>query len=225
MPYGKGVYVSKRVMQRSSIRQGGRQTVAKKATKALRKVNRLSRYVDREKKFFDAAAFASVQLDDNGAIVSVSNIVQGDGGSNRDGMQVKTMSLFVRGTLVQQSATNGVVFSRIIVGYDRESNGALPAITDVLNAITPSSLMNLQNRKRFKILYDKNVYTTLASSESSAKYLKKYKRLQLTLNYADATDVAQRNNLFVIALSDAPNAGAAGTKPTLILNTRLRFTG
>lgn len=93
------------------------------------------------------------------------NAVQtGAGFFNRVGSRIEMKSLHIRG-LINNVATGTQDQGRIIVIYDRQPNGAMPVISDILRArdqtgaatTSGTSEINLDNRDRFVIVRDYTV--------------------------------------------------------------------
>lgn len=88
--------------------------------------------------------------------------VQGAAPYQRIGQRIANKSLRIRGvvTPATANATCGIV--RIIVVYDEQANGAVPAYADVISAYTAAGAnsstaydgVNMNNRERFKVLID-----------------------------------------------------------------------
>lgn len=98
------------------------------------------------------------------AVITPLNLIRtGSTFCNRIGRKIEMTSIRVSGDVVQ-TGTNvpGIDYARIMIVYDRQTNGALPAIADILQttdqatANTTSALsgMNLNNRDRFVMLRD-----------------------------------------------------------------------
>lgn len=86
--------------------------------------------------------------------------VQGSDFVNRIGRRIIVKSVFVRGyiqtegSLTQAAAGAPAQQCRLIILVDMQPNGAVPAITDILEGVAPHYQLNLNNRDRFKILRD-----------------------------------------------------------------------
>lgn len=125
----------------------------------------------------NATALKSLDVTLSGSIVSAATAVAvalpipliGAGFMNRLGNRTRGVSLQLTG-FIGQTTTNGTNSSeqvaRIIVLYDRQTNGALPAIGtimgDTIAAGTtsvngPLSGLNVNNRDRFMVLRDRKV--------------------------------------------------------------------
>lgn len=139
------------------------------------------------------------------------------------------------------------VLLRIMVVYDRQTNGAPVQLSDVLASpgaaglvgsgqVTVSSSNNLNNRSRFLTIFDK-VYS-FGNADTTAKRISIYKKLNLPVIYtsngpgANVYDVSQisTGGLFMAFISDcnaplAGNATGALNSPWAVCpSVRIRFT-
>lgn len=86
---------------------------------------------------------------------------------NRIGRKISMKSLMIQGFLSPHSGATGGVedYARFLVVYDRQPNGALPTLADVLTSYdnqgsTTSGVLdqvNMNNRERFKVLMDERL--------------------------------------------------------------------
>lgn len=115
-----------------------------------------------EIKFFDTDITTAGTS--SGVISSSSlNLMQeGDTDQSRDGNECLLSRIDIRGNLElpeeSDQASVGLLtpsLCRMIVYYDKQCNGAAAAVTDILAGATFDSFYNLDNRKRFRMLYDK----------------------------------------------------------------------
>lgn len=103
-------------------------------------------------------------------IILLNGIQTGTGFFNRIGARIEMKSLKMRGT-VTQGATSVQMMARVIIVYDRQPTGALPVITDILQSrdqtgaatTTGGSEINLDNRDRFTIIKDHQVFIPSAT--------------------------------------------------------------
>ena len=128
---------------------------------------------------------------------------------------------------------------RCMVVYDKQTNGVLPVLGDLLSAFSGignataraldvNSPNNLNNRDRFIVLADKRFI--LASAGPSARYIKKYKRLNTSVTYksgatvGDVTDITS-GGLYFIAYRDAEMFGTSNPASSVQLtgDIRLRY--
>jgi len=54
--------------------------------------------------------------------------------------------------------------------YDMQPNGVAPVITDILSASTSNAFMNLTNRDRFKVIWDRDVSLGPVDNTSGTAY-------------------------------------------------------
>ncbi len=89
-----------------------------------------------------------------GTTILLSTIPNGTGPSERIGraVQYSDITLNYKIQVRNPTETGGC---RVFIVYDRQTNGAAPAITDILTQANTMALYNANNRTRFKILYDK----------------------------------------------------------------------
>lgn len=107
---------------------------------------------------------AALACNSTGSIIPLNLISAGSSFFNRIGRKVEMKSLLLEINLNPVSAVRncGADTLRILVVYDRQTNGATPAITDILqdteqngtNTTAPTSNINLNNRDRFQIIRD-----------------------------------------------------------------------
>jgi len=117
-----------------------------------------------ELKYADAGA--SVGNTSSGHITNLFAIQNGTGPDERIGRSVSLHDMNVN----YRIATNGnALYSlvRVMIIYDKQTNGALPAITDIVASTGTVTQFNANNRSRFMILYDRS-HTGAASSETTA---------------------------------------------------------
>lgn len=149
---------------------------------------------------------------------------QGSDNVNRVGDSCRFKSIEIKGRYLAASAARGA-HVRFIVFIDKDANGAVPAFTDVLHnsgsgnySYTPR---NLDNRKRFIILKDMNLYVGALGSDRDIVPFEFYKKLDMHTiydgNIGDVTDLST-NAIYVMYTTDLTVA-----PPYLTYTSRLRF--
>lgn len=113
--------------------------------------------------YVDLAA-AAYNMDTTGTITLLNTIAVGASNQQRVGKRIMLKSLQCRGNQVTNTATGSTATAYLIV-YDRRPCGVLPAITDVLDTSTASSMNKDDNSGRFRIL--KRVDRVLNGSAAS----------------------------------------------------------
>ncbi len=186
-----------------------------------RQVWKLKRMVNVEYKNFD------IQLTNGtatsaGAIQQATNIAQGDTTITRDGNQAKLVSLFFRGNVrINQSATSSSV--RIMLIWDRQTNGVVYNVSDVLLDVTADDIitspLNIDNKFRFTVLWDK--IFSLSITGTQLINFKYYKKLNLPIRFdaaAGTIAAVTSNSLSILRITDE-----ATNLPTVTYTHRLRF--
>lgn len=110
----------------------------------------LQRAYAKEKGYIDIAT-ASYGLDTTGSITLLNTVAQGAAVTQRVGKKIIMKGLQCRGVVVNRSTAllNDVAY---LIVYDKRPTGALPLITDILNAVDPKAMNNDANAGRFRIL-------------------------------------------------------------------------
>lgn len=129
-----------------------------------------------------------------GQINLFNGVASGTDFNQRIGRKITMKSLYLRFTLNPIATASAPVgdIVRVMMIYDTQANGALPSVTDVLVTANWQAAMNLNNRDRFKVLYDKfinmpaNTYTAgaLTAGSPTQKYLSKFKQCSLEVVYS-----------------------------------------
>lgn len=178
-----------------------------------------------EKKAADFSGTPAV--DTTGSIVTLNGIARGDSISERIGRKVQMRSVHIRGHMQSTTTTGTAQMGRVLLVYDRQTNGAVPGITDVLDAIGSTSHRNLSTTMRFRVLMDR-LYP-LPDQTGDGEHLQlpvnEYMKINLPVHFnnGDAGTVADitTGGLYLITLGD----NAAGvTAGTFAVKTRVRYT-
>lgn len=119
---------------------------------------------DTPKKFFDLGE-NTYQVSDQGYVLPLFLPERGDDLDNRLGRKTRTSSICIRGKLEYFDLSKPIPFNaklwvpaslnRIIVFVDWQPNAHLATAADLLTDANPESQYNLNNRKRFSIIFDK----------------------------------------------------------------------
>ena len=105
---------------------------------------------------------ATYTLNSTAQITPLNLIRAGSSFFNRIGRRIEMRSLHLKGYIDSTRTTTDADYIRIMVVYDEQANGAIPAIADIIqdtdqagtNSTTQLSGANLNNRDRFRILAD-----------------------------------------------------------------------
>lgn len=106
-----------------------------------------------ERKFIDVASVTTA-FDVTGSVIPVNLSATGTDYTERIGRKTTNVSIQMRG-LIHPTSTSAVSgLARVLCIYDAQVNGVTPSISDILISGSAISPMNLNNRDRFKIIFD-----------------------------------------------------------------------
>lgn len=133
------------------------------------------RRLGKEKKSIDLP-FNVYAIDTTGVFTPINLIRTGSTFNNRIGRKIELKSVRVDGMLDVIRASTEKDYIRIMIVYDRQPTGALPAISDLLqdtdqatqNSTNSLSHPNVNNVDRFSILRDYRIIPPMISSFTSA---------------------------------------------------------
>lgn len=216
MPPRRRTY--RRRTYRRRRRAPGRMAVYSAAGSQLwRDVQKLKNFVNVEFKFVDNNTSGQV-LSTTEFVQTLNNIAQGDSDDTRDGQAMRMKSIQCDGTIVRGSVDANVKLFWLL---DLMPPLGPPAYTSIMNTVAgdiTASLRNLDNRSRFVILREKQLYLTADRPHYTVNY---YRRLDAKVFYSDATAnyaSVRKNGLVFLAVS---NVAASG--PTLNCKNRIRY--
>jgi len=157
----------------------------------------------------------ALAINTTSAMLLLNGIERGDDINQRNGREVtmKSIQLKMATTVTAGDGTDQI--HRVLVVYDRQTNGAPLTTAQVLQTTDCFSPRNLENRKRFKILFDRT-YNLNASGEPGSKHvLRFYRRLlhPITFNGGDAGNVADiiTGSLYMIVVGSNVAGVTAGS--------------
>lgn len=156
-------------------------------------------------------------------LLPLALVAQGVQAEQRIGNQVLWTSFQIR--LTMTLGTSGLNQCRFMLILDKMPDQALIVAADILSqpGLAIVSPLNLQNNKRFRVLYDR-VYSWSAGGPSAVQFLNLYKKLNHTTRYGGngtTIDAVTSNSLWWCVFS----ASAAGEGAPIEFVTRQRFVG
>lgn len=175
-----------------------------------------------ERKFLDTPV--TEDFTTTGFVSPLNLIATGTDFTNRIGRKVCMKSFQLRCFIGLESLSNPSGYRHILV-YDKQTNGNTPAVTDILDNSVGGSLfnamINLNNRDRFVILWDK----TSSLNQAGMNFIayKKYKKLNHETVYSGTTAAIgsiATGGLFLVTLGSVA-AGAADIDQ--VCTCRIRF--
>lgn len=164
----------------------------------------------------------------------LNGIALGSENNNRIGRKVLLKSLYLRLFIskVAGTAQNYSFPVRILIVYDRQTNGAAPALSDILSSATGAAVEspnNLNNVDRFYTCYDitREVQVTGGNSTNytfTGVYMTKYCKLNLPQTFKSSagttvSDIAT-GSMYLFAIADSTAATAICSVAGI---ARLRF--
>ncbi len=227
MPYNKKSYSKKyngngrNGHNRPSYARCGKMVMTD-ASRALAMARHLKSMLNVERKIIATNITAVSIVDGNGLITQLTNIAQGDGVAARDGDQIKVVSLYLRYN-VAINANEASTQVRVLIVRDSQTNGAIYTTAQLLETATVArgilSPLNLNNKMRFRVLYDKvhSLSTTGQQINFGKVYLKLNDKLRYSLNAGDITDLRSASYSVVFIGSEVTN------DPLVSFDCRIRF--
>lgn len=213
--YGRRRYYRRRSAPRSTGFSG--MTVGQVASKALSIANGLRGIINSELKHYDEALGATA-VSSAGSVTSlVSGISQGDTNNTITGNSILMKQFHIIGNLlINASATVSRV--RVMLVQDtRPVGGATPAVTDILNASTVRSFLNIDDQlNRFRVLKNRLFILSQATTPEEITFTWHVKKTQ-HIKFNDSQQVIL-NDLLLLVLSDEST-----NTPTIAYSTRLRY--
>ena len=165
---------------------------------------------------FASSAFATGVL--------LNGVAQGSDATARIGRKMVMKSLLLRWTWNLGSTSTGGSPVRVMVVYDKQTNAAAPAITDILVADTFIGQNNLNNRDRFTVLCDQISEPIGANGNTSiGGTIYKSLNMETMFNSGNAGTVADITSGSVY-LFVAQTGGIGVVNPIFNWRARVRFT-
>lgn len=187
--------------------------------KALRLAKFAVSMLNAEQKLKDVTA--SITPAPAGVLDLLNGMNKGDNINNREGQQIKTMSILFRATInINSLATATAV--RIMLVVDSQPNGAAFTVANLLENTVQviQSPINIGNKRRFLVLFNKVL--TLSINGRRKAYFNYFKKVMLKTvfnngNAGDETDITT-NTIYFVAFSDE-----SANQPTINYYSRIRF--
>lgn len=153
-------------------------------------------------------------------------IATGTTASDRIGRNVQLKSLLFRWNAASGNSTQ-IQALRILIVYDREPNGAIPLISDIVasSSIGFNTPLNLANGNRFVILADELHNPILSYNGASSNRVGKiFKKLNLPMKFTgqSSEDITTITQGAIFAMVSIPVVGNGGEG--IGYNSRIRYT-
>lgn len=155
-----------------------------------------------------------VAWDANAAVITFNTISQGTADTQRVGNQATMKSINLKLSFLPQATSIDARY-RVMIVYDRQPNGTQANPTDILNANKVNGMNNLDNRFRFRKLYDSGVFplggfgsTNQRSMAEIEVYIKCHAAIQFSGTGGAFGDIVTGALMFVIIGSSTTAAGS-----------------
>lgn len=123
-----------------------------------------------ERKVVDTTV-AVYQINTTGSVNLLNGIATGTDYTQRIGRRVNVVSIQARGiAYIETPTATPVQMGRFMLVEDMQANGVIATTADIFNEATGTSMMNLNNRERFKVHYDKQMVFGPASTTATQTY-------------------------------------------------------
>jgi len=168
---------------------------------------------------------ADLACDTSAQVRLLNGIARGDEINERVGREVTLRSIQFNYTPHVTSVTGGDQQHRVLLVYDRQTNATALTAAQVLLTADTIAPRNLENRKRFKILFDRTVALNASGEPGSSVTRRFYRKLRhpVSFNAGDAGTVADivTGSLYLIVIGTTAPGVAAGA---VFFAARIRYT-
>lgn len=165
-----------------------------------------------------------------GTLTLLNGVAVGDDYNTRDGRKIKMKSINFKIFGYAGAAVANGDHVRCMIVYDTQANGAAPTVAGILQTTSALAPLNLDNRARFKVLYDKwqrvEAFNYAAGVISAGSFVpphfRFYKKLMLDVQYSGTTNAIgsiSTGSVYLLTISDQTSSAINYT-----LNSRIRFT-
>ncbi len=190
------------------------------SARALAMAKKALNAVHAEYKFIDGSG-VEVQINTQPLINQLTNLVQGDTDQTRTGSQINISSILIRGFAEINSAATAS-YVRVQIVQDKQTNGSIYSGADLLADATAGesviSPLNLDNKYRFKILWDHCYQMPFGNA---SLYINKYIKCNIPIRFDGITGTI--SDLTSNSLSLVFTSNEVTDVPLMTFYTRLRF--
>lgn len=175
---------------------------------------------------------SAATLDTTGSVTLLNGCARGSDIDEREGREITMKSIQLRGLINANANAAQNQWVRIMIVYDRQTNGAEPAIADIVSPGSLVGMRSLENRKRFKILMDRTITlnanydgaSTVYTASNNHHFIEYYRKLDhpVTFNSGSAGTVSDisTGSLYMVRMGTiASGTGAAAISFT----SRVRY--
>jgi len=190
-----------------------------------------------EKKFLDTGLSAGMAEFSTSGVTQQDFVVMASGSGNGQRIGNRITVTNINAHLHVYTGTNASnpgldnTTVRVIMGIDKQCNGASTSVLDVLQSASPYAFRNMYTLNRFVILKDKffvinpQVYVSTPNVSQVGRPLKFSWKGQLPILYSDSTASItniESNNIFLLVISD--RSATAGQQDGAFGTVRVKYT-
>ena len=163
-----------------------------------------------------------------GSLNLLNGLAPGTGPSQHIGRKVKFLSMLFRGAITSGNtgATPFRGMIRTLIVFDKQANATAPAVGDILETADATSPMDMNNRDRFAVIYNK-LHAIDQSGGHQSAYIEFYKKISLStiFNAGVAGTVADitTGSIYLVVLGANGDASVPTNQPALYYYSRLRY--
>ncbi len=193
------------------------------AAKALTIARSVKALMNVEIKNFDVPLTGGQTITDTALITQLSNIPSGDTTNARDGAQCKMVGIELSFVIHQSTSSAGATLVRVMLVQDKQTNQAIYVAADLLADVTSQDIIvsprNLDNMRRFNVLFDK-VFILNINGNTAVSFKHYFKRdiiLRFDASTPSIADLTENSLSVLLVGNELTN------DPTIELISRLRF--
>lgn len=191
--------------------------------KVARETSELLKYAEAEVRHLDTPYTTTAQSTTAAVTLINGGISQGDGSASREGDEVFMKWFHFNGRLYMNSAaaSTDAATMRIIIVYDKQTNGAAPSAGDILETVgDPNSMRFWESKDRYMTIFDRRY--GIEFNGKNAVQIKFSKKLDLPIKFGTASTGVIANivkgSIYMVSLSDQASSG-----PTLHGDFRITY--
>jgi hypothetical protein len=189
-----------------------RQKKSKSKENKLAKLSAQVKFLSEATESFTAASQSVSDIFDDGTMLLLNEVTQGDQAGNRDGVRIVSKEIGFRVKCVNTSTTARPVF-RMIAFQVKAPNGVAPTPAEVLTSAGDNASClapyNYYERERFIFLKDESIVLNYSGQNDSAKVMEfiTNKPIKCTYNATNGGTIAdiETNAVYVLLITDQPD--------------------
>lgn len=216
MPYIKKT--RKRTYRKKAYKKPFRYEVADMALNAWKGVKQIKQLINVEIKKHDTLINAGVTT--TGSVFSLSDIPQGDGYNQRDGISVKPQYLVGRFYIQNDPSHVSTTAMRVMLIRGINENGVTPGVTTILESADVWSLRNFVEKSKVTVMMDRTInITPYKNGEVKFTQLEFKMPVNKHIHFETSGTNKENGGLYMLCIS---NRGTLF--PVIHGNARLTFT-